>query len=397
MLVGEVAVALDQMVEQVLVRVHVAVEIHADEAVKLQEPGIDVAHQAGMRKRHLGDDVAAEPVDALFRGEVVHRGRIAAGVDRSAHQRHRHRHERIGVGFHHGNGGEHRHGWLANRNHMHVAAQLMQHFDDVIDIVVEIEAAFGDRHHAGVGPVGDVDLVGRQEGLDGAAQQRGVVAGHRCHDQHARLRMLQRPRMVAVEIQQPAERLLPDRADHHRRSHAVDLGIVEAPFRLAVAARGALEYLAAGGDLLAEIGMRQRVERVLEQHLGGIGQHPRRIQRGAGHLVHPVHRRGQRRANFRRQGRRPAKFTDRHLNSQRCCCAGVWPLHKKASMQGTWIVIQMPAKPAISARNEGYSPPDTSEPARRALRSSPRKLANDAINSTALIASAVTIRSVRKV
>ena len=61
---GGIAIALDQMGEQVAVRLDVALEIHADEAVELQESRIDVAHQSRIWKRHLGDDVAAEPVGA---------------------------------------------------------------------------------------------------------------------------------------------------------------------------------------------------------------------------------------------------------------------------------------------------------------------------------------------
>ena len=135
------------------------------------------------------------------------------------------------LGFHHGNRRHHRHRRLAHRDDMHVAAEHVQHLDDVIDIVVEIEAAFGQRHHPRIGPVGDVDLMGRQEGFDRAAQQRRVVAGHRRHDQHARLRAAQRPGQLAIEIQQPAERLFPDRADLDRRADAVDLGVVRGPIR----------------------------------------------------------------------------------------------------------------------------------------------------------------------
>jgi hypothetical protein len=47
------------------VRVHVAVEVHADEPVELQEAGIDVAHHARIGERHLGDDVVAEPVAGM--------------------------------------------------------------------------------------------------------------------------------------------------------------------------------------------------------------------------------------------------------------------------------------------------------------------------------------------
>ena len=56
-LLRRIAVALDQVGEQIAVRLDMAVEIHADEAVQLQEARIDVAHEARMRERHLGDDV----------------------------------------------------------------------------------------------------------------------------------------------------------------------------------------------------------------------------------------------------------------------------------------------------------------------------------------------------
>src|SRR5258705_1876998 len=64
------------------------IEIHADEAAELQEARINVAHDPWMRKRHLGDDVSAEPVDAALGGEIVDGGRIAAGVGPDAPQPH---------------------------------------------------------------------------------------------------------------------------------------------------------------------------------------------------------------------------------------------------------------------------------------------------------------------
>src|SRR6516165_5383753 len=103
------------------------------------------------------------------------RAAIAAGIDRPAHQGHRDRRERIASGLHQGNRRQHRHRWLAHRDDMHVAAQHVQHLYDIVDIVVEIEAAFGKRDHPRVRPVGDVDLMCRQESLDGTAEQRRVV------------------------------------------------------------------------------------------------------------------------------------------------------------------------------------------------------------------------------
>jgi hypothetical protein len=155
----------------------------------------------------------------------------------------------------------------------------------------------------------------RQERLDGAAQQRRVVAGHRRHDQHARMGCAQRPGQLAIEMQQTAERLFPDRADFDRRAHAVDFGGVETPFGLAVAARGAFEQFAGRGDRFTELGVRPRIERILKQDLGGVGHGARRIERRVTHFVHPVHRRRKRRTAFGHQGRRAAKLTNRHFIS----------------------------------------------------------------------------------
>ena len=187
---------------------------------------------------------------------------IATGIDRAAHQRHRQRNIGIVIGFHHRDGSHHRHRRLANRDHMHIAAEHVQHLDDVVDIVLEVEAAVGDRHHARIGPVGDVDFMRRQEGFHRAAQQRRVVAGHRRHDQHARGRLGQRPGQLTVEMQQAAKRLFPHGADLNGDADAVDQGIVEPPFRLAVTARGALEQLASRGNRFAELGVGPGIERI---------------------------------------------------------------------------------------------------------------------------------------
>ncbi len=266
-----------------------------------------------MRERHFGDDVTAKPVDAALGGEIVDGGRIAAGIDRPAHQRHREWDEGIAFGFHDRNRRHHRNRRLAHRDHVRVAAEHVQHLDDVIDVVVEIETAGCDGNHPGIGPVGDVDLMRRQKGFDRAAQQRRVMAGHRRHDQHARLRRTQRPGQFTIEIQQATERFFPDRADLDRGADAADLGIVQTPFGFAVTAGGALEQFAPGGNRFAELGARPRIERILKQDFGRIGNGPRRIERGLRHFIHPVHRRRKRRTAFGHQWRCAAKLTNRHV------------------------------------------------------------------------------------
>ena len=114
------------MEEQLLVRLDVTIEVHADKAVELKEARIDVAHEAGIRKRHFANHVSAEPIDTALFGERIHRGRIDAGVDRPAHENHRCRHARILVGLHQSHGGKNRNRRLAHRHHVGLAAQPMQ-------------------------------------------------------------------------------------------------------------------------------------------------------------------------------------------------------------------------------------------------------------------------------
>ncbi|MNF01419.1 hypothetical protein D3C80_2004060 [compost metagenome] len=62
---------------------------------------------------------------------------------------------------------------------------------------IEAEAPGYQRDIARIVPVGDIDVVVGQHGLRRAAQQRGKVAGHRRHQQHARLAA----DAVAAEVQ----------------------------------------------------------------------------------------------------------------------------------------------------------------------------------------------------
>ena len=73
---------------------------------------------------------------------------------------------------------------LAHGDDMRLRTKRAQHAHDVIDVIVEIEAAGDHRHRARIGPIGDVDFMVRQECVHGVAQQRRVVARHRRHDEH---------------------------------------------------------------------------------------------------------------------------------------------------------------------------------------------------------------------
>src|SRR5215217_1942154 len=78
-------------------------------------------------------------------------------------------------------------------------------------------------------------------------------------------------RECALEVDQVAEWALPDDFGMHRHVGAVDLQRTEGPIGLAVTSRHSLEHLAAGGDRLAERGMRQRIDGVLIEQARRIG------------------------------------------------------------------------------------------------------------------------------
>jgi hypothetical protein len=81
-------------------------------------------------------------------------------------------------------------------------ADLVEEGDEVVGVVLQPEAAGMERNVARVMPVGDVDVVILQQRLHGAAQQRGEMAGHRRHQQHARLL----GPVLLPEMQERAER-----------------------------------------------------------------------------------------------------------------------------------------------------------------------------------------------
>ena len=189
----------------------------------------------------------------------------------------------------------------------------MQDRDHVVDIIVEIETAFRQRHHAGIDPVGDIDVVIGQERFHRAAQQRGEMARHRRDDEQPRLRPARRVLEDALEMDELAERPLPHRRELHRHALAADQRRGDAPFRPAIAARRALEQFGRRGDRFAEGGEGQRIDRVLVEQPRGVGPGACRIERRVAHLVEPIQRRGgQQSVAVAWHGRRAAKLPDRH-------------------------------------------------------------------------------------
>jgi hypothetical protein len=189
----------------------------------------------------------------------------------------------------------------------------MQYRDQVVDVVVEIEAALRHRDHARVHPFGEEHVVIGQKAFDRAAQQRRVMPRHRRNDEQARLRAARRVLEGALEMQEPAERPLPNGGDMYRDVLAADHGRADVPFRLAVAPSRALEQFQARGHGLAEGGVRQGVGRIAIEEPRRVGEGARGIERGLAHFIKPVRRRRVHRAIITRCGRRAAEFTNRHV------------------------------------------------------------------------------------
>ena len=211
---GAGVVALDQVLEVVVMADHVAVRVHGDKAGVLQKAGVHTATCAGEAVGHRVDDVVLKPLVTALGGQVVHCGGGAARVNRASHHGHGQGcllapagHERYRR--------QHWHRGLTHAYHMTVAILGLQVADEllhVVHVVVEVELALGQGHQTGVLPVGDIDLVVLQHGAHRIAQQRGVVARQGGHDQHHRLVLEfgQGGRVIgeALEAAQLAKRLV---------------------------------------------------------------------------------------------------------------------------------------------------------------------------------------------
>ena len=206
-----------------------AVWVHGHETGVLQKPRINTATLARKITGNREDHIFFKPLIRLGGGQCVDCRGGLAGINRAAH--HDHRQGRgLATRSHQGDGCKHRHGGLAHADDVAVAIfalQVADEFLDVIDIVVKVERAIGQRYVACVFPVGDVDLVVFQHGLDGVAQQGGVMARQRRYDQYCRLALElgERGRVVrkAFKAAQFAKRLVDFDAFLNRQGDAVSI------------------------------------------------------------------------------------------------------------------------------------------------------------------------------
>jgi hypothetical protein len=113
----------------------------------------------------------------------------------------------------------------------------------------------------------------REQRLHRAAQQCGVVAGHRRHHQHGRMRLVG----VALEMDQVTERFADHRDFPDRHLLAIHLGGWKPECRLAEPPGRPLEQLSAGSESAAHSRVRRGQERILESGPGGLRHEASRI------------------------------------------------------------------------------------------------------------------------
>ena len=195
-----------------------------------------------------------------FGRQRVDRGRRLARIDRPAHHGQRFRRRRMLGLVHDRHRGEGRHRWLAHRQHVRAGAQLLEEFDQIVDIVVEVETALFDRHVTRVGPVGDVDVVAWQHPLDRPAQQCREVPAHRRDDQQLRLSL----HALLAEVQQVAERLAERDVLVDRDDLAADGRLGDSECRLSARRAGVREDIETCRRDRAERAVAERIRRIVE-------------------------------------------------------------------------------------------------------------------------------------
>ena len=221
-------------------------------------------------------------------GERIDRGRRLARVDGAAHQGQGARTVGMRVGAHQRGGGVAGDRRLTHRQDVQagiaVLPDRLAEAHQVIDIVVEVERPFRQRHAARVAPVGDVDVRAPDHPLDGTAQQGREMAGHRRDDQELGATLYP----LAAE---PLE--LPERQPQHdlfgdRDFAPVDGRPLESERGLAARRGGMREHLQRGPHHRAAAEIGKRVCRVVEQPRAPARHRARAREHRSLHLVKVV-------------------------------------------------------------------------------------------------------------
>ena len=295
---GARTVTLDEVLKIVVMALGVVARVHGHEAGMLQETGVDLAASARKTRRYPVDDVVLEPAMALVHGQVVDCRRRFTRVDRTTHHRHGQRGGLPAAG-HERHCGEHRNSRLAHAHHMAIAVCGLQVPDEllhIVDVVVQMELALGQRHHARVFPIGDVDLVVLEHGLHRVTQQGCIVARKRRHDQYRRLALeaIKRGRVIgeALEATQFAEGLGDFNALMDGDRDTLDVDRTDTELGFLVVPTQAVHEVEASGHALREGRLAEHGQRIGKNLGGGVRQVGEGLHHGALRFVQLVqHRR----------------------------------------------------------------------------------------------------------
>ena len=121
---GAGVVAFNQVFKKVKMAFGVVLRVHGNKAAVLQKAGVHAAACAGKAGGHFVDDVIFKPAKRFGGGQVVHRSRRLAGINRPAHHGHAQR-RGLAARCHQADCCQHGHGGLAYAHNMAVAINAL--------------------------------------------------------------------------------------------------------------------------------------------------------------------------------------------------------------------------------------------------------------------------------
>jgi len=164
---------------------------------------------------------------------------------------------------HQRHGREHLDAGLADREHMGAGTHRLEETEEMVDIFIEAEAPGFRRYVAGVVPVGDEDVMLRQQGLDRVAQQGGEMPRERRHDQPLVAGRRTRPCGSAARWRRGDEDLSSDTATWRRAPLAPNSSTEEdGEGRPLMAELGTAEHFPAGGKMAPGAGLGEPRSRI---------------------------------------------------------------------------------------------------------------------------------------
>ncbi len=151
---------------------------------------------------------------------------------------------------------------------MGIRPEVCYEINDIIDVIVQPEAAFGDRHHTGIAPVSDVNIMLWQHGFHRAPQQGGEMAGQGRDDQQL---WIVRALGLALEMFELTKGLAQGDTLFDLNSFAITYSGIEIESWLRIATGQVTEYAKSGGHAACARDARYRVERMTQQGALGFG------------------------------------------------------------------------------------------------------------------------------